>query len=351
MSFRSLFLTFNILFLLTSCFKSRETQYLLFEEPPEKVEGDARQYALKSFLQVASIDILFVVDNSGSMSSIQQNVAKNASLFMKQFALNSAIDWKIGVVSTDDTENPYLGFDQSFDSSLIVKGDPSSFDRVVDTFSESILDLGISGSPNEYIFYNTVRHIKNSGVNSFLRSNAHLVVIMITDEKEHTLEQYPANQYSVDAVINTLTNEISSNSVLRFYGALNFDDLSGCNDIDYYDDLYAGSPYEDIISQTSGFVISACLADFGNQLARIGEDIATLIKVPRLALLNRPKINTIVIKYKGEILKPGRLEDGGVWYYDYQTNTINFNTIDFVENIESDIFNIDFEVEDGIDRG
>lgn len=349
MNTKTIVLSALLLLMTASCFKSRDTKYLLFEEPAEQVEADSRVYALKSFLQVASIDILFVVDNSGSMGSIQENVAKNASLFMRQFALNSAIDWKIGIVSTDEDEPPYLGFEESFDASLIIKNDTSSFDRVVNMFADGIDSLGTVGHYEEYIFYNTKRHIREwdgttDGRQSFLRENAHLVVIMITDEEEQSLSK--GSQFKVDNMISDLSAQLSSTSVLRFYGALNMGDLTGCNSVAEY----VGSPFEDIINQTNGFVISACLDDFGNQLARIGEDIATLIKVPRLALRNRPKVDTITIVYNGKVLKAGRPENGGVWYYDYETNTINFYTIDFVENIETDTFDITFEVEDGIDR-
>ena len=352
----SYFILVTLLFITSSCFKSKDSSYLMFEEPYvrpyiEPIEEDSRIYPLESFLDIAKIDILFVVDNSGSMQSIQDNVAKNSGTFMREFALNSSIDWKMGVVSTDMNEDPYLGFQTSFDSSLIIKNDPVTFGRVVEKFSSSIDSLGTSGSATEYVFYNAVNHFNKwngSTYNSFLRDKAHLVVIMITDEKEQSGEL--GQQYNVSSILNNLEQRVTSGATLRFYGALNFDDLTGCSGIDFNKDLYAGSPFEEIIEQTSGFVISACINDFGTQLARIGEDIANLIRVPRLTLKNLPVIKTIVVKYKGEVLKPGRLESGGVWYYDYNTNTINFYTVDFVEDLVNDHLEITFDVRDGVGR-
>ena len=340
--FKRILIVFCIMTIASSCFKSRETSYLIFEEPPEAIEIDTGIYAISSFLQVTDIDILFVVDNSGSMQSIQQNVARNARVFMEQFALNNSINWKIGVVSTDENEPPFLGFDTPFSSDLIDENIPGSFDDVVNTFASKVTSLGINGSISEYVFYNTVRHINRP---SFLRENAHLIVIMVTDEPEQS-ERGFGSDYTVNSMITTLTNKISTGSILRFYGAMGHGDLTDCRN----SWVYNGDPMEDIVTQTGGFTISACRENFGSELSRIGEDIATLVKVPRLVLKNRPVVDTIKIIYNGEELKPGRLENGGVWYYDFATNTINFYTIDFVEDTENDTFDITFDVSDGIDR-
>jgi len=346
---KTLLISFLIL-LVSSCFKSKDTDYLVFEEPAEAIEVDSGVYAISSFIQVTDIDILFVVDNSGSMGSIQRNVSRNARLFMEQFALNNSINWKIGVVSTDDTQPPFLGFATPFGADLIDEDNPVTFNAAVDKFSSAISSLGTNGSASEYVFYNSIRHINewSSGIPgkpTFLRENAHLIVIMITDEEEQSEGEF-GSSYSVNSVIDNLSNRIPSDAVLRFYGAMGQGDLAQCSN----SWRFGGDPMEDIIEQTGGFAISACIDDFGRELSRIGEDIATLVKVPRLVLSNRPVVNTIKITYNGEELRPGRPENGGVWYYDFSTNTINFYTIDFVEDTENDKFDITFDVSDGIDR-
>ena len=348
-----LLLIFVSLLIIASC--SKNTDYLVFEEPrpepipPVAIEEDVRRFKLDRFLKDSNkIDILFVIDNSGSMSSIQENVASNAEVFMRQFALNSLLDWKIGIVSTDSTEAPYLGFKTPFSSKLVDIADPLTFDRVVSTFASTVRSLGTNGSASEYVFYNAIRAFDewNGTITpTFLRSGAHLAVIMITDEPEQSLNQY-GSLYTVNNMLNNLTMRLASRSILRFYGAFKLKGLADCTS---YDD-FQGSPYDEIIEATAGLAISACINDFGIQLARIGEDILTFAKTPRIALKNRPVIDSIELIYRGEPLKPGRPEDGGIWYYDYETNTINFYTIDFIEDIENDELIIDFDVDDGIDR-
>ena len=61
-------------------------------------------------------------------------------------------------------------------------------------------------------------------------------------------------------------------------------------------------------------------------------------------------METLKVYYKGRLLKPGREAEGGFWYYDESSNTINFYGLEFVDDIEADTFEIDFEVDDGIIR-
>src|SRR5258706_8323439 len=51
--------------------------------------------------QAASrIDVLWVIDNSGSMAPRQENLAKNAQSFMDVFA-KSGVDYRIAITTTD----------------------------------------------------------------------------------------------------------------------------------------------------------------------------------------------------------------------------------------------------------
>jgi hypothetical protein len=342
---------FFLLVVLFSCVG--ETQYLTYQNLPIQ-ERDDRIYPL-SLLEVdKNIDILFVIDNSGSMYSIQQNVIQNSRIFMEQFAKQAYINWKIGLVSTDKSENPYLGFDSSFDFSLIDSRDPTSFDRTVGVFQEAVSELGIYGDGYELVFHNVKRVLdlydgRSVSRPRFLRDNSHLVVIMISDEAEQSESRMGA-AYEAQAFFNTMSQYISSNKILRFYGALNLKDLAGCSSPGD-SSSYANSPYEKIIGYSGGFHISACKPDFGTELAKIGKDIASLVGQPSLLLKQRPIVETIKVFYKGKLLPPGPKDDGGYWFYEEDTNTINFYSMEFVEDASKDFFKIDFDIDDGYDRG
>jgi hypothetical protein len=336
--------------LVVSC--DKEINYAYYRDIPAQ-EVDKRIYPLSLLESDKNVDVLFVIDNSISMDSIQQNVIKNSKIFLEQFAKQPYINWKIGIVSTDKADDPYLGFETSFDSSLIDYRDPTSLDKTVEIFQDAVAQLGTQGDSSEYIFYNVKRNLdiyNGSAPNrpAFLRPNSHLVVIMITDEKEQS-EMGFGSAYQALPFAKTMSKYIAGNKILRFYGALNRKDLKGCDNAGDWD-TYAGSPYEAIINATQGFNISACVDDFGTDLAKIGKDIVSLVGLPSLLLKQRPIPETIKVYYKDKLLSPGRKENGGIWFYEESTNTINFYTMDFVQDPINDSFKIDFDVDDGNTR-
>ncbi len=317
--------------LLYSC--EEKNDYIYHDNPPLIQEEAQTRKILKDDL---SVDILFVVDNSGSMYSIQNNIIKNAAVFMENFLQDTVMDWRIAVVSTDSYDSPYLGFNPIFDKLV---------DNPVSTFQQAIRSLGTNGSASEYIFYNTLRFMSDTSHGYFFRENAHLAVIMVTDEKEQS-EDY-GSQYEPLTFLNTIKSLKSDDRIVRFYGALNMDDLEGCNG---WSD-YTGSPFETVITQTGGIIMSACTSDFGVNLASIGNDIVKFGESPRFTLDTRPKIETIRIYYRDTLLPMGKQEDGGVWYYDKYYNTINFYNIDWAqEGYEDEDIQITYDIDDGVQR-
>ena len=226
-----------------------------------------------------NVDVLFVVDNSGSMETIQKNVILNSKIFFDQFARQAYLNWKIGIISTDKADRPYIGFETSFDWSLFDYRDPHSIDQAVSEFQQSILNLGVAGSAQEYVFYNIKRNLENFDGKigpQFLRPDADLVVVMITDEIEQSERDFGVS-FNAQNFLDSLKKLINEKQVIRFYGALNREDLKDCSaPIDI--DPYKGSPFESIVNLTNGFTVSACTNEFGLELAKIGKDIATLNK-------------------------------------------------------------------------
>ena len=327
----------------------KDTKYAYFYEHkiPELVV-DKRIYPI-SLIEDNNIDIIMLIDNSGSMYKIQQNIINNSKIFFEQFAKQSNINWKIGLISTDKADAPYLGFDKPFDWNLIDFNDPTSLDRAVSQFQTAVSKFGTSGSSNEYVYHNIKRNIdlydgKTPGRPAFLRPNSHLVVIMISDEEEQSAELGPL--YEAPAFYKAMNNYVAGNKVLRFYGALGMGDLEGC-DTPGDRSTYAGSSYETIINLTHGFNISACIPDFGTHLAKIGKDIASLVTLPSLLLKERPIVATLKVYYKDQLLSPGPKELGGKWFYEEKTNTINFYSMAFVKDPHNDTFKIEFDIDDG----
>ncbi len=322
---------FAIFVLLSAC--GQKSNYIFHSDPPPQ-RFFAETYKIQEIDSSNRVDILWVIDDSGSMDSIQQNVAQNAQIFMQEFLKSNYIDWKMGIITTDVDYTPVLGFSTPFDRST---PDP------VPLFSDTVRRLGTGGSSSEYVFYNTERAFKYP--THFLRPNSHLAVIMVTDEVEQSQEYGPS--YKAAPFFQLVRNLIPDRYKVRFYGALNANGLDDCFD---YAMAYTGTPYEEIIKLGEGFVISACKKDFGADLAKIGKDIASILSYPRLLLSARPKVETIKVTYKGVELEPGLPEQGGYWYYDDEFNLIIFYNLNFSQDFEFDSVDITFDINDGIIR-
>ncbi|MBY0517815.1 MAG: hypothetical protein K2P81_12970 [Bacteriovoracaceae bacterium] len=273
------------------------------------------------------VDILWVIDNSGSMSDIQQDVIANADKFMQEFLKNNSLDWKMGLLSTSEDEQPYLGFATLFDRK---DKDP------VATFGAAVSRLGTSGSGTEKDFKPVMDKLNQ--YKSFLRPSAYLILVFVTDEFEQS--DITAQNFMADMV----AKKSGRAQMIRAYGAFHAKDF-GCSGT--YDQLvYAGSVFEEVINATNGKAYSTCTPDFGIQLASLGNDIVAAISSPVILLSKRPLVSTLKVLYKGAELPAGPQSAGGLWIYDPDANGVRFHNMDFVDfNVKA--VEIEFQVDQG----
>lgn len=322
-------LTFSLLTIMFfSCGKKED--YVYFDNPPP-IRVSKKAYPVISLAE-KSVDVLWVIDNSGSMAGIQNNIKVNSKLFMQDFIKDKFLNWKMGLISTDLSEDPYVGFRTPLD---LTTKDP------VTVFSNAVASLGTNGAYDEYVFRNIERMFFDPTWNLFFRADAHLAIIMVTDEEEQS--KMPAQD-----LINFVRANMKTDKILRFYGAFDFGDLPGCSSGWI---KYKGSPFEDAINKTGGMVLSACDKQFGKGMAAIGKDIVNFAQTPFIVLNERPVIESIVVSYKGLSIKGGPRHEGGHWYYDEYFNKIYFYGLDFIPEGEEANIDVQFDIFDGRDRG
>jgi hypothetical protein len=321
---------------MTTFISCKNSEEYVYKDRPKMQPVSNRSYSIRNL--DAKVDILWVVDNSGSMSTIQQNIVRNSALFMNEFIKNNIMEWKMGVMSTDVDEAPYLGFATLFDYNT---PDP------VPIFQNAIGRLGTNGAYDEFVFHNVLRARTNPSLSTFFRNDAHMAVIMVTDEKEQSESGYGA-QYKPMAFINSLKKLMGDSRILRFYGAFDFSDLKSCTSMMTE---YVGSPFEVVIDQTQGLHMSACTQDFGTQLAEIGKDILSIVDTPQILLNELPIIETIRVMFENVELPGGPRGFGGLWYYDEVYNKVIFYNLDFLpDNVPNPQIKILFDIDDGYNR-
>ena len=274
------------------------------------------------------VDILWVIDNSGSMRAIQQNVITNTGVFLKEFDKKGGIDWKMGLLSTDKSEPPYIGFNSR-------GGFNYQSSNRVSKFVSAVSSLGLSGDYTERTFTPIMNKLHSSNV--FVRENAMLVIISVTDVKEQS-------NVSPQEFIKFLTNLKTDISKSKFYGVYSSQDF-GCDGEDR-SWRYDTSRFREVVDATGGSTFAACSPSFGTKLTKLAKEIISYLQNSKIVLKKRPKAESISISYKGTILPGGPQNDGGMWYYDFQDNAIVFYSLDFAPGTQEEI-QISFDEDDG----
>lgn len=272
------------------------------------------------------VDIIWVIDNSGSMDTIQQQVITNTDLFMQEFVKNKSLEWRMGLLSTALYEEPYLGFSSYFTQT---DADP------VATFGAAVRDLGTWGDATERSFDPVVKQL--DAFKSFLRPNAMLIVIFVTDEEEQS--QITAKEFLADLV----ARKSGGIERIRAYGAFNARDF-GCSSGTLM--TYAASPFEEVITATKGKAYKTCNPTFGVDLAKLGQEIVSISSRASIILKSRPLTETLKVIYNGEELKPGPRSEGGRWFYDSESNSVRFHDLEFVNFNIKDV-QVSYEVDEG----
>lgn len=257
------------------------------------------------------IDILWVVDNSGSMATSQQAIADNFRRFIEKFEENG-FDFQIAVITSDaykDDFNPSLGM-AVYRSGNYVDGNgatvtapkiltPTTPD-LEKAFIANIL-RGINGSGDERTFQ-SLRASMNNAANQamgFPRQDAYLSVIMLSDEDDFSWDGSGSkdNQYN-DPALHTAQSYVDfmdgitgSTSTNRKYNINSIAILdSACQTALGNNGRKIAVRQNSLATLTNGILGSLC-ADFGTTLATISNKIIELStqfyldRVPRAGTL------------------------------------------------------------------
>ena len=264
-------------------------------------------------------DILFVVDNSCSMSEEQSSLAVNFASFM-QIVDSLDMDFHLGVVSTDILDNGQL-------QGTVPVITPNTPDPE-GTFSTNV-NLGIGGAGIEQAFHNAYLalsspNIDPAGLNyGFLREEAGLRIIFVSDEQEQSLNVMnwtPADYIDFFRGIKANPDHVVLSDITG--------GITGCGSAD------AGTDYVLATSQTGG--ISASICDPGwistlQSLAWLSQSFADTFELSRT-----PVAETVAVSLNGVPVFVG-------WVYDSALNAVVFDLSHVPEN--GDALDIEYTVQ------
>jgi hypothetical protein len=185
----------------------------------------------------------------------QQNVILNADHFIQTLS-QSGTDWKLGILSTDRAEQPYLGFspNDNFDSHVSDQ---------VSRFSTAVGKLGQDGDAFERPFDSILHALKQ--YRNFNRPGASLSIVIVTDAEE----QSATSVADFMAILHFFVDQ-----KIYFYHVL-ANAESGCTtDEGLWN--YVGGRYEAALKLADGGALySICSPDFASVLTSISSKIGS----------------------------------------------------------------------------
>lgn len=266
--------------------------------PPE-VRVDAYQQQAAS-----KIDVLWVMDNSGSMAPRQENLARNFQVFIDTFAA-SAIDYRIAVTTTD-----------IFREAGRLVGNPRIISpqtpAAVTAFANNIR-VGISGAPYE-VGMDAARmaieaqQAENAGlvatcksscaaarptcpsdcetkaVFPFLRSGAYLYIIFVSDEDDKS----PQDVRYFYRFFET-SKGIGNDGTVTTAAIMGDAPSNSCG-------ATPGLRYRALSDLTGGEVGSICDANFAQTLKKLANNAVGLKR--KFTLQARPNLKTLEVRLK-----------------------------------------------------
>ncbi|HCP47130.1 MAG TPA: hypothetical protein DIU15_13885 [Deltaproteobacteria bacterium] len=280
---------------------------------------------------VDASDILFVVDDSCSMSDEQDALAANFDNFIQTF-VQSTIDYHVGVVraalGSDTDAWGVLEDVPGFGGKWIDQNTGTSAQDKIDAFTE-MAQVGTDGGQCEMALqasFSALTYQTNPGYpnEGFLREDANLAVIVLSDEIDHG--QDPADPFFGLTCDGIAPEEYIPWFLYDLKGPNAQDDLvftgivgdrpGGCGSEDSGAD--EGEGYWDVIDGVGGSFLSICSSDWSQFLTELGYEAAGLRRSFHLRRV--PKEDTLVVAIDDLVV------DEDTWTYNRATNAIDFPT-------------------------
>lgn len=216
-------------------------------------------YASEKFNQnndshLKGVDIVWIIDDSGSMSDEQQTLANNFSSFINDFVSHEQkLDFKMAITTTDARErNEVFGKDSNGNQwALDLTASQTNATKFSDDFKKAV-NVGISGSGSEKVF-DSAHYIYSKHPTWFRNNDYLLVFIALTDEMEQSSMTTLQNSDKLKAYKDHPEK-------VKFYPIVNyaankvrFDELAGQMNSKVYD-IY--SPFNEVLNNLSTTIVN-----------------------------------------------------------------------------------------------
>ncbi|MEY4616249.1 MAG: hypothetical protein RJB66_1209 [Pseudomonadota bacterium] len=278
------------------------------------------------FISGGMVDILFVDDNSGSMSFEQNKISSRFPTFLKKLD-DRMLDYRIGITTTDisSASNPPRAINQngalqngrlisfsnstkflepntSGKSNLFLESMARPETLQCEKFIQDSFAAGVRQSSAEYQqgYYNNcpsgdergivaALRAVNNNADQFIRDKSHLAIVVISDENERSWGLTDASSsYALTSedqpqtLINSVANKYPSKSLSVHSIVVRSNDTACLNaqnaQMNGLVKGQYGTVYEQLSKLTGGVIGNVCDTDYGSQMGEIGAAIVKQVE-------------------------------------------------------------------------
>lgn len=323
------------------------------------VLSDSSSFQQAATFEPRKLDVLFLVDNSGSMMTSQQMLGDNFSSFIDRF-ISKGFDFKIAIATTDAFYgDQFLGFSPSgtgtpctfcynttarFKSGVVPTPvyviDSNNYDLLLESEKTRLKEefganvrVGVSGAADERAF-SSFKAALTSPLNAgFKRPDSYLAIVIVSDEEDFSQGvgmPTPTGFGINESLSNPLLHSVSSyvDFLTSFTGGAIAKDFS-VSTISIQDSTCLASlgggrkianRYKALAEATGGSVNSLC-ANFDASLDAISTTVAK--QAPAVFRLDKTPIVSSINVIVAGIVVPQSDTQG--WSYDSVKNQITIN--------------------------
>lgn len=294
-------------------------------ESGERVEslGDAVVFT------TPKVDILFVIDNSGSMNAFQNRLAANIDLFLQELARVDRLSYQVAVVTSGDTNTPhssrtsgnmpsYAQLGRFFKKEItepdfITPSTPNGLEML-----KTRLMPGTNGAAQEVFFESALNALLDPYQADFVRDDAHLAIVFVTDAED------VSTTVTKDTLLQGLRSIKDPDKLVLAYGALipselSADELATRNSC-RRDDQGPPVNIEAFIDELGGRMFDICSEEFGQELAKVGRDLSE--SIGQSSVLDEVPDPSTIRVFAGDYEIPNHPLRG--WVYMAETNELIF---------------------------
>ncbi len=250
--------------------------------------------------QSKKLDIVWVIDNSGSMSDEQAQLGSNFNVFINEFVAKN-VDFRMGITTTDCSSDTKCGkMVTGSDSKLTSAQAALNKNQFLADF-KGLVQVGISGSGSEKGLQGAKTFMTKYST-SLIRDEAYLAVVILSDEEDQSAG-------TVASYTDALKSFKSSAGLVKVYSIVDLNKTNSGSGI-----TVGGDRYKAASVNTAG-VAADIRADFAGVLSDMGNDIINLLD--SFALAANPVAGSLKVYVNDQLVSN--------YSYDVSSRSIKFD--------------------------